>query len=99
MLGVLCMKEIYYIHPIVNNHIWITVKRHYKGRDKMFPVFQIDLPGRWYEDEYNVHVDGCDYQCATLEEALHRGAYYYHGDRQEEYEFANSEELYDIFQG
>ncbi len=31
------------------------------------------------------------------EEALHRGAYYYHGEDRDAYEFVNTEELYDIF--
>ena len=91
------MKQIYYVHPIVDNHVWVTREYVNKGKAKKCIAFQIDLPGRWCEDEFNVHVDGCDYQRPTMEEALHRGAYYYHGDNRDEYEFVNTEELYDIF--
>lgn len=92
------MKQIYYVHPVVNDHVWVSTEYTRRGKTKKDSVFQIDLPGRWCEDEYNVHVDGCDYQCKTMEDALHRGAYYFHDDNRDEYEFVHTEELYDIFQ-
>ena len=91
------MKQIYYVHPVVNNHVWVTKEYVKNGKAKKHSVFQIDLPGRWCEDEYNCHVDGCDYQFATMEEALHRGAYYFHGSDRDAYEFVYTEELHDIF--
>ena len=88
------MKK-YNVHPVVNNHVWVTTDYVNRGKVKRVIAFQIDLPGRWWEDEYNVHVDGCDYQCKTMDEALHRGAYYFHGNNRNEYEFVQTEEEYD----
>lgn len=31
-------------------------------------VAWFDPPGTWYDDKWNVHYDGCDHPCASLEE-------------------------------
>ena len=35
--------------------------------------FSIDEPGAWFEDEWNCHVDGTDYECASRDEAIEKG--------------------------
>ena len=35
--------------------------------------FLLDEPGAWFEDKWNCHVDGTDYQFPTKEEALRWG--------------------------
>lgn len=30
----------------------------------------LDPPGTWYDDEWNVHIDGCDYKFSNREKAL-----------------------------
>lgn len=66
------------------------------GRDGCHPIikdtpnpyghyhFLIDDPGAWYEDEYNLHIDGCDYPCSTREEAIKKGIKFY-GEAPEDY--------------
>lgn len=39
--------------------------------------FMIDMPGTWFDDAYNCHVDGCDHACASLEEAVAKGVWVY----------------------
>ena len=39
-------KQIYYVHPIVDNHVWVTKEYVNKGKAKKRIAFQIDLPGR-----------------------------------------------------
>ena len=47
---------------------------HSRSRKKaLHDWFMIDEPGTWWDDEWNVHVDGCDYPCKTLEDALCKG--------------------------
>lgn len=44
------------------------------SRKKVLKVsFMIDEPHTWWDDEWNVHVDGCDYPCKTLEDAICKG--------------------------
>lgn len=35
--------------------------------------FSIDEPGAWFDDCWNCHVDGMDFECATRDEAIDRG--------------------------
>ena len=73
----------YYVHPVENDHVWVTQVTQRGKKIKRYAAFQIDLPGKWFEDTFNCHVDGCDYECNTFDEALERGAKFYGG----EYEF------------
>lgn len=82
--------ETYYVHPVVDNHIWVTAKGR---KNRTYIAFQVDLPGKWFDNTYNCHVDGCDYEFNTLEESLEWGAAILGG----EYQFVHTEELYDIF--
>ena len=85
--------ETYFVHPEQQNHDgsrrYIQVStRHERGRKRFeWHAFTIDMPGTWWEDKYNCHVDGCDYKCDTMEAALERGAYFYGGDHQ--FQFIN----------
>lgn len=47
----------------------------YRGKIELAHLFSIDEPGAWYENEWNVHVDGCDYPVPTKEAAINRGMY------------------------
>ena len=87
----------YYVHPIVNKHICVTRIYGTGKKAKKRIAFQIDLPGRWFENEYNCHVDGCDYPFDTLEKALIKGAEFLRLDG-DCYEFVYVEEEFDIFQ-
>lgn len=64
----------YYVHPVIEQHIWITRIYGNGKKAKRQIAFQIDMPGRWFEKEYNCHVDGCDYAFNSLSEALSWGA-------------------------
>jgi hypothetical protein len=83
----------YFVHPADNQHIDVTTRHERGGKRFEFLMFIVDLPGRWFEDKYNCHVDGCDYPCDTLEDALERGAYFY----SEPHTFVNVNERYGEF--
>lgn len=40
-------------------------------------LFSVDEPGAWWDNQWNVHVDGTDYPAPTKEAAINRGMYYY----------------------
>ncbi len=75
--------EIYFVHPVEKNadgsRQCIKVSTRFERGRKRWEhrAFTIDLPGTWWEDKFNCHVDGCDYPCDTMEAALERGAYFY----------------------
>lgn len=50
------------------------VRTDRKGRNSTEHYFSVDEPGAWFDDQWNCHVDGCDYPCATREEAVQLGA-------------------------
>jgi len=80
---ILSDMEIYFVHPVEKNadgsRQTIRVSSRFeRGRKKFeWHKFTIDLPGTWWEDKFNCHVDGCDYACDTMESALERGAAFY----------------------
>lgn len=87
----------YIVHPVVDNHIWITTK-YKSGRKEVERIaFQIDCPGKWYDEEYNCHVDGCDYPFATVDEALEHGAkvLQFNG---EPYKYVHTDKEYNIYE-
>lgn len=66
-------------HPV---HI-VTKTRN--GKQKTEHYFSVDEPGAWFDNEWNCHVDGCDYPCKSMEEAILKGAdvlylQMFHGD-------------------
>lgn len=70
-------KKIYYIHPATEERglIYVTkILKDAKGNERLDSAFLIDLPGHWDDEKYNLHVDGCDYLCDTLNDALKQGA-------------------------
>lgn len=63
----------YYIHPKERGLIRVTRLRHYHGQqDKKYLTHAawIDPPGTSWEDEWNLHYDGCDYQKGSFIECL-----------------------------
>ena len=47
----------YIVHPVVDNHIWITTK-YKSGRKEVERIaFQIDCPGKWFDEEYEFTVE------------------------------------------
>lgn len=46
-------------------------------------MFSVDEPGAWFEDSWNCHVDGMDFECATREEAIEKGIRFW--DSESEY--------------
>ncbi len=72
-------KKILYLHPASERgcmHVTIPMRdwQHPRSRKQRLEIyFSIDIPGAWWDDRWNVHVDGCDYPCASLQEALCRG--------------------------
>lgn len=70
-------KKTIYIHPANNGVMSVTrVMRDWRSRSRkeiMWLLFSIDRPGAYWDDAWNVHVDGCDYRCANLHEAIARG--------------------------
>lgn len=45
----------------------------HKGQIEQRQWFSIDEPGAWFEDKWNCHVDGVDYEFATRDEAIRWG--------------------------
>lgn len=39
-----------------------------RGKQVRQLVCWFDPPGVWNENSWNVHIDGCDYECETLDE-------------------------------
>jgi hypothetical protein len=86
----------YIVHPVVDNHIWVTAK-YKKGQKEVECIaFQIDCPGRWFDDKYNCHVDGCNYPFDTVEAALEHGAAVLRFN-DEPFEFIHTEEVFDPY--
>lgn len=84
------MKVIMYVHaPEIRkseheNRGIISVTRLFKDwerprskKQRLESQFLIDLPGTWWENEWNCHADGCDHPCKSLEEAISWGMYIY----------------------
>lgn len=46
----------------------------YKGKPEQEHYFSVDEPGAWFDNEWNCHVDGCDYACESREAAIQKGA-------------------------
>ena len=65
-------KTVLYLHP-ANERGQIPVSRKVVKQGKKQTemnqfVCWFDAPGSWYEHSWNVHIDGCDYVCASLED-------------------------------
>lgn len=75
------MKKIYYIHPENKRGlIFVTQRRMISRSPTLRVAFMVDVPGAWHEDKWNLHVDGCDYPCDSLIDALRKGADFYDYD-------------------
>ena len=64
--------KVYEIHPIRHDgglpiHK-VTTKSKRRGKEVDVHVAWFDPPGTYSEDEWNVHYDGCDYACKSIEE-------------------------------
>lgn len=76
-------KTVYYVHatnPERRGIVFVTRVRK-QGRKQILDCeYMLDPPGAWDETKWNCHVDGCDYQFDTKEEALRCGADVYDYD-------------------
>ena len=74
-------KKVYYIHPATDHGIvFVTeVRKDWRNRRETIleVAFMIDTPDRWGDDEWNLHIDGCDYQHSTIDSAIRQGADFY----------------------
>lgn len=77
----------YFIHPKTEEGdglrpgiIIVSQKRSVKGREVYRYRFTIDTPGAWFDDVYNLHIDGTDNPFKTLEECLKAGVRFYEGE-------------------
>ena len=46
----------------------------HRGKQTTRRYFSVDEPGAWWTESWNCHVDGCDYPCASREDAIRTGA-------------------------
>ena len=58
-------------HPVIE--LWAARR----GVINEIHVFSVDEPGAWFDDCWNCHVDGMDFECATREDAIERGLSHY----------------------
>ena len=49
----------------------------YKGELKEIRICLVDEPGAWFEDKWNCHVDGRDFEANSRDEAIRRGIDYW----------------------
>lgn len=52
----------------------VFILRVYRGKIEEDHYFSVDEPGAWWADDWNCHVDGCDYPCKSRQEAIKKGA-------------------------
>lgn len=52
----------------------VNILRVYGRKIEEDHYFLVDEPGAWFDDEWNCHVDGCDYPCKSRKEAIEKGA-------------------------
>lgn len=52
----------------------VNILREYRGKTVEYYYFSVDEPGAWLDNEWNCHVDGCDYACKSRREAIEKGA-------------------------
>lgn len=67
------MIQILTIHPpSPSGRIRISRMGGHHNPKKQHPVHfcWLDPPGTWYENSWNVHIDGCDYEFPDREKAL-----------------------------
>ena len=48
-----------------------------KGKWEEHRIFSIDEPGAWFDDAWNIHVDGCDNPQPTREHCIAFGLHYW----------------------
>ena len=62
-------KVTLYLHPAFKAGMFPVSRKVKVGRRvRMMLVCWFDAPGAWNDNTWNVHIDGCDYECASLEE-------------------------------
>lgn len=70
------MKKTYYIHPEnESGKRKVSVKRQIHGRKKQTVYSHVawfDKPGSWYKNHWNLHYDGNDIACGSLDECKAR---------------------------
>ena len=58
----------------------VNILRAYRGEIVEDHYFSVDEPGAWWDEEWNCHVDGCDYPCKSREEAIKKGARFWNSE-------------------
>jgi 7-cyano-7-deazaguanine synthase in queuosine biosynthesis len=71
------MKRTYYIHPENESgkrrvSVKIVRKKGRKTTEEYYGVAWFDKPGSWYKDHWNLHYDGVDTACGSLDECKAR---------------------------
>lgn len=57
------------IHPAYKaGQMPVSRERKIKGKLVRTLICWFDSPGAWNANTWNVHIDGCDYECVSLEE-------------------------------
>lgn len=66
------MKRTYYIHPESESgkrRVSVKIMTGDRKKRKVFyGVAWFDKPGTWLANAWNLHYDGCDYSCNSLED-------------------------------
>lgn len=66
------MAKTYYIHPENQSGkrpVSVKAVRGVRKKTEYFhQVAWFDKPGSWLDDAWNLHYDGCDYTCDSLDE-------------------------------
>ena len=88
-------KVVLYLHP-ANERGQIPVSRiivrNGKKQEKLKSfVCWFDPPGAWFDDKWNVYIDGCDHECNSLEECKEWPAMFHGFD---EVEYVETEEVW-----
>lgn len=76
------MKE-YLIHPPTRGVtpglrpglIIVSRRSVVRGKEELHRAFSIDMPGSWYDNAWNLHVDGCDHMFTNLDDCLYHGGH------------------------
>lgn len=82
------MRQLFVINPVKSGKLPVVEYWTKRGKTNYHLTAWIDPPGTWYDDEYNVHIDGCDYPYSSMDECLARIKYFFEPE-EVEIQFAN----------
>lgn len=88
------MTVIFSIHPAVRSGKHPVTRTYTRGKKSVTCLMAwIDPPGTYWDEEWNVHVDGCDYPHLSMEECRKRIADFYRTGA-DEIQFKETDEPY-----